>query len=47
MKIKIGYRVDDKTYQEVKSLAKKERWSIAKLSEVALEYYLKLRGVKE
>ncbi len=46
MLTKIGYRVDDKTREQMEELKSKERWSMAKLSLVAMEYYLKLRGMK-
>ena len=46
MKTKIGYRVEKETYEQMKKLAKKERWSLANLSVVAIEYYLKLRKFK-
>lgn len=45
--IKIGYRVDEKMLKNIKDLAEKERWSLAKLSLVAMEYYLKLRGYND
>lgn len=41
---KVGYRVDEQIYSQMKELAKKERWSLSRLTEVAMEYYLKLRG---
>ena len=45
-KVKVGYRVDIDTHKQMLKLAKKERWSLAVLTVVAVEYYLKLRGVK-
>ncbi len=44
--IKIGYRVSPEVHNQMKELANKERWSLSKLSEVAMEYYLKLRGAR-
>lgn len=43
---KIGYRVDDDMLAKMQRLAAKERWSLARLTEVAVEYYLKVRGLK-
>ena len=43
-KVKIGYRVKKLTHKQMLELAQKERWSLAELSVVAMEYYLKLRG---
>ena len=43
-KIKIGYRVEKEIHNQMLKLAEKERWSLANLSVVAMEYYLKLRG---
>ena len=45
-KITIGCRVNKETYDQMKKLSKKERWSMTQLSGVAIEYYLKLRGAK-
>ena len=42
--IGVGYQVKEKMNKQMKELADKERWSMAKLSVVAMEYYLKLRG---
>lgn len=44
---RIGIDVDEQTLKEVDELCEKEKWSRKKLVEVALEYYLKLRGVKK
>ncbi len=44
MKIKIGCRVDEKRYKQIKDLAKKERWSMSRVAEIAVDYYLKVRG---
>ncbi len=44
--VNIGYRVGTERYKQMQELAKKERWSLARLTEVAMEYYLKLRGIK-
>ena len=43
-RIKIGYQVNERKHRQMQNLAEKERWSLAKLSIVAMEYYLKLRG---
>lgn len=47
MKTKIGYRVEKEMHEQMLKLAKKERWSLANLSLVAVEYYLKLRKNKK
>lgn len=36
---------DDKVMKAIKELAKKERWSLNKLGQAALEFYLKARKV--
>ena len=43
-KIKIGYRVKKLMHKQMLDLSAKERWTLAGLSVVAMEYYLKLRG---
>jgi len=44
---RIGLDVDDKTLAQMKELAEKERWSLRQIAIVALENYLKLRGIKK
>jgi metal-responsive CopG/Arc/MetJ family transcriptional regulator len=45
-KTRIGVDVTQDTLKKVDTLCKKERWSRKTVGEVALEYYLKLRGIK-
>ena len=40
----IGCRVTPEVYKQVVILAKEERWSLAKLSEIAVEFYLEARN---
>ena len=42
--IQVGCRVSKAVHSEMKKLAEKEKWSVAKVAEVAVEYYLKVRG---
>ncbi len=42
---RIGIDVDDETLEQVRKLAEKERWSLRRVAMVALENYLKLRGM--
>lgn len=44
---RIGIDVNDETLKQVDELAEKERWSRRMVVSVALENYLKLRGVKK
>lgn len=44
-KIRITFDVDPKVNQAIQELADKERWSKRQVAIVAMEYYLKLRGV--
>ena len=43
--IRITFDVKPEVNQAVKEIAEKERWSRRKVAIVAVEYYLKLRGV--
>ena len=43
MKKAILMRLPEEVYEKLKELAKEERWSLNKIGEVAVEYYLKLR----
>ena len=46
-KIRIGLWIPAEMRDQMKTLAEKERWSLSKLTEVAVEYYLKLREPKK
>lgn len=43
--IRITFDVEPKMNQAIKEIAEKERWSKRQVAIVAMEYYLKLRGV--
>lgn len=43
---RIGVDVDEETLRQVDELAVRERWSRKMIATVALENYLKLRGVR-
>lgn len=42
---KVGTRVNQEIYERLLKLASKERWSIAKVTLVAIETYLKIRKI--
>lgn len=44
---RIGLDVDQETLEQMKELGLKEKWSLRRIALVALENYLKLRGVRE
>lgn len=44
-KIRITFDVEPNVDKAIQELADKERWSKRKVAIVAMEYYLKLRGV--
>ncbi len=45
-RITVGCRVSEEDYQIIRKLAIKENWSLSKLAEVAVQSYLKVRGLK-
>ena len=45
-KTKVGCRVTEEQFLRIKQLADKENWSMSKVTEIAVEYYLKVRGIK-
>lgn len=45
-KVTVGCRVSEEDYRLLRLLAIKENWSLSKLAEIAVLYYLKVRGMK-